>query len=220
MGIRAVIFDLDGTLYNYDKCNVLAEKELFRYIADSLEMTIDEVKRIYYKSKLDIKKQLGNTASSHNRMLYLQKLCEYIGINPTLYVRRFYNVYWDVILKNAQLYQWVIPVFEMLHHSNVSVNIVTDLTSDIQFRKIEALEIGKYIDTITVSEEAGEEKPSERIFNLAISKICVSKDQIAMIGDDINRDIEGARNFGIRSLLYKEGMGIEEILYWIFEGKN
>jgi FMN phosphatase YigB (HAD superfamily) len=38
--VKAIIFDMDGTLYDYDRCNIIAEKRLFEVI--SLKFDISE----------------------------------------------------------------------------------------------------------------------------------------------------------------------------------
>lgn len=48
-------------------------------------------------------------------------------------------------------------------------------------------------------------KPSSEFFALAVESLNLSKEQIAMIGDDIETDIVGARNFGLTAILVKTG---------------
>ena len=71
--------------------------------------------------------------------------------------------------------------------------IITDLTSQIQFRKIIYLGIDQYIDFIVTSEEAGAEKPNEKPFKLALSKISSNPNDVWMVGDNYGKDIVGAK---------------------------
>jgi HAD superfamily hydrolase (TIGR01458 family) len=48
-------------------------------------------------------------------------------------------------------------------------------------------------------------KPSRDFFDLALNDMCVSREQVAMIGDDIQTDVGGAQNSGIRGILVKTG---------------
>ena len=220
MKTKAVIFDLDGTLYSYDDCNAIAEKKLLDSISSSFGIPFTDASLLISNAKASVKENLGNTASSHNRLLYMQKVCEFQGKSVFSYAKRFYDTYWDTMLENMCLFSWVIPVFDELTRRNISIHIITDLTAAIQYRKIERLGIEGYISTFTTSEEAGEEKPSKKIFDVALSKIQAPKDSILIIGDDEKRDIMGAMNFGIRTLHYQEGMGEEDILNTIYSENN
>jgi len=48
-------------------------------------------------------------------------------------------------------------------------------------------------------------KPSIDFFDLAVESLGVAKESVAMIGDDIETDIKGAKNAGISSILVKTG---------------
>ena len=49
-------------------------------------------------------------------------------------------------------------------------------------------------------------KPHKEIFNLALSKIGLSKDQVVMIGDSFETDVKGANNMGIKSIMTMTGI--------------
>ena len=82
------------------------------------------------------------------------------------------------------------------------VCIITDLTAEIQYRKIKKLKLTNLIDFIVTSEEAGIEKPSSNIFELALKKINLKSSEICMIGDSYEKDIVGGINLGIKSFWF------------------
>lgn len=55
-------------------------------------------------------------------------------------------------------------------------------------------------------------KPSRAFFELALQEIGLHRDQVAMIGDDIVTDIEGAQAAGIRGILVRTGKFREQDL--------
>jgi putative hydrolase of the HAD superfamily len=71
--------------------------------------------------------------------------------------------------------------------------IVTDMTAQIQFRKIVYFGLDHYFDFIVTSEEAGFDKPHELPFKIALEKMRLKGDCIWMIGDNPINDIKGAR---------------------------
>lgn len=200
--IKTVVFDLDNTLYDYDYCNRIAEIELYRKMKTYFKIDTINAEKLLADAKRNIKKRLGNTAASHNRLLYMQNICEQLNVKPGLYALKLYNAYWDVVLTNMQRYSYVLPLLETLHKKKLVLGILTDLTAHIQYRKLEALEISDFFDMIITSEEAGEDKPSDKMFNLLFEKTKNNPDELLMIGDSQEKDIAGAQKHGINTILY------------------
>ena len=209
--IKAVIFDLDNTLYDYDLCNAAAEAALYREISDQLKISCETAGAVVKKAKINVKKNLGaEVAASHNRLLYMQNVCEQLGKDPLKYAMRFYNAYWDVMLMEMKLFDYVIPFINTLQGRGMQTGILTDLTAHIQYRKMEALGLTGYVDCLVTSEEAGAEKPSDKIFHLMLKKLKVLPKEALMIGDSQFRDIEGAVSVGMQAVRFEKGMDVYE----------
>lgn len=204
MAIKAVIFDLDNTLYDYDTCNELAEKNLYKTISISFGISEEQAEGLLIQAKRNIKKQLGTeVAASHNRLLYMQNICEQMGKSPLMYSFKFYNAYWDTMLDHMYPFDYVKPLFVELKKRELKIGILTDLTAHIQYRKLEKLEITKWIDCLVTSEEAGAEKPSNKMFDLMLKKLGMCPEEVLMVGDSPKKDIEGANKVGMEGILVK-----------------
>lgn len=208
--MKTIIFDLDNTLYDYSKCNDYAEQFLFLKISSDINVSIDYVEQCLKRAKANVKERLQGTAAEHNRLLYMQEICEEMDISPFVYAVSWYNTYWDSFLSVCTPYDYVIPTLEYLKKININVLILTDLTAMIQFRKINALGIESYIDYIVTSEEVGSEKPSQKMFKRALRKAKCKESEVIMIGDDYEKDIYGAEKNNIRSILYDGNFNIME----------
>lgn len=216
MMIKAVVFDLDNTLYDYDHCNELAEKQLFKCISDNFGISTDEAESLLVTAKKNIKNRLGDgVAASHNRILYMQNLCEQMGKNPLKYARKFYAVYWDTMLDNMKPFGYVKPLFKDLRKDGIKIGILTDLTAYIQYRKIERLDLNDLVDCLVTSEEAGAEKPSEKMFSLMLEKMNINADEVLMVGDSKAKDVDGASNIGMRALLLNKNCNPAEEIWKI-----
>lgn len=79
---------------------------------------------------------------------------------------------------------------------------VTDLTADVQFRKVMKLGLMKYASLMVSSEEAGREKPHPYIFLRALKKLETDPNSAVMIGDSFEKDIEGTLLVGLRAIWY------------------
>ncbi len=216
--IKAVIFDLDNTLYDYDACNATAEKRLFEVMDLDLDVSRQRCVELLKCAKEDIKRKLGDgVAASHNRLLYMQNICEQEGKNPFLYAMKFYNVYWDTMLENMKLFNYVEPLIGELKKREIKIGILTDLTSHIQYRKIVSLGLSEKIDYFVTSEEAGAEKPSEKMFLLMLEKMQLDSSQVLMIGDSYKKDIIGAEHVGMKALHYDGDLDFIEKVIAVLE---
>ena len=80
---------------------------------------------------------------------------------------------------------------------------VTDMQANFQIAKLKKIKLDRYIDFLATSEEAGSEKPSPAIFQLALKKMGLSKKKVVMIGDSKKKDLNGAESFGIKGIYFK-----------------
>lgn len=209
--IKAVTLDLDGTLYDYQACDQYAMQKLKKHCIERFSICAEDFDVIYGKAKEIVKKRLGDTAASHNRMLYMQTFLELICRRPAIHALELYDIYWDTMLENMKLYDYVLPLFRELSGNGIRIAVLTDLTAHIQHRKIQKLQIAEYIDVFVTSEEAGKEKPDGAVYHLLAKKLGLLPDQIIMIGDSEKKDIQGARAAGMYGILYRS-MGSETII--------
>ncbi len=120
---------------------------------------------------MQIKNRLKGTGSSHSRLLYLQRMLEILGLgSQVLLALDFEQTYWRTFLSNAILFDGVKELLEDIRLIGIPTAIVTDLTAQIQFRKIVYFGLEYYFDFIVTSEEARYDKPHEAPFKIAVEK--------------------------------------------------
>lgn len=200
--IKAVILDLDDTLYAYEPLDAEARARVRNYACGQLGITNERYDEAYLFGRNETKRQLGDVGASHNRMLYYQKTLEYLGLSPMPISLRLYETYWGTFLEKMTLFDGVREFIDCLHEHKIKVMICTDLTAHIQHRKIEALGLAKDICCLVTSEEAGKEKPSPEIFGLCLKKLGMLPEEVCCIGDSLVKDVEGAKAAGMRAILF------------------
>src|SRR5262249_39766312 len=87
---------------------------------------------------------------------------------------------------------------------------ITDQTARLQLEKVLRLNLQGYIFAIVSSEEAGYEKPHPRIFELAAEKLSADPSTLCIIGDDWDKDIEGALRYNMQCYWFREGNDLSE----------
>ena len=193
---KGVLLDLDNTLYDYSKSHKAGLKSILDYCENNFDISKSEALSAFNYGRHKVHIELIETASSHNRLLYIQKMLESLEISPFKHALKLYNAYWDTFLEEMKLYDGVV---DFLEKYNGKICIVSDLTAHIQYRKIQKLNIGKYIHFIVTSEESGREKPHAYPFMLALQKLKLTNKEVFMVGDSFKKDIVGALNMGIES---------------------
>lgn len=196
--------DLDDTLYEYEPCNKLGIQNFISYCQANLGISEVEALSQFQSARKIINQRLHGQAASHSRLLYAKEFCEKIGIDASNHAIAMESSYWEPFLNQMKLRENALEFLRLLKRNTKKIAIVTDLTTKVQLEKLKRLEINSFIDVIITSEEAGAEKPSTSIFQLAADKLEIVKDRTVMIGDNYEKDILGAQNFGISAFWYNE----------------
>jgi len=198
----AIFFDLDNTLYPYRAAHEAGTAAVLAK-ATKIGIGSEEFDAAFTRARTDIKSQLGHTASSHSRLLYFQRTLEYLGLrSQSLLSLEFEQTYWGGYLAATELREGVLDFLDQLSRFDIRRVLVTDLTTQIQFRKLVYLELDQRFEFIVTSEESGEDKPHPAGFELAVDKLGLPEEpdgsryrngEIWMIGDSLGSDIVGAK---------------------------
>ena len=190
----AVLFDTDNTLYPYDPAHAAAQQAVKEKVMGTFSISAKDFDVAFKEGRKQIKTRLGHTASSHSRLLYLQRMLEIMGLgSQVLLALDFEQTYWRTFLANAAIFDDVKELLDDLRLLGIPTAIVTDLTAQIQFRKVVYFGLDHYFNFIVTSEEAGFDKPHEAPFQIALEKMQPKGDCIWMIGDNPINDIRGSK---------------------------
>jgi len=206
----AILFDTDNTLYHYDPAHKAAQLAVKNKVIRTTSIKPEEFDRAFHDARNQVKARLKDTASSHSRLLYLQRMLELLGLgSQVLLALDFEQTYWRTFLSHAVLFDEVKELLDDLRLLGIPTAIVTDLTAQIQFRKIVYFGLDRYFDYIVTSEEAGFDKPHSAPFQIALEKMQPKGDCVWMIGDNPINDIRGARDQIKAITLQKIHQGVE-----------
>ncbi len=206
----AFLFDTDNTLYAYEPAHAAAQQAVRDKVVHTLAISSKDFDKAFEEARRQVKFRLKNTASSHSRLLYMQRMLEIMGLgSQVLMALDFEQTYWRTFLSSATLFDDVKGLLDDIRLLGIPTAIVTDLTAQIQFRKVVYFGLDRYFDFIVTSEEAGFDKPHEAPFQIAIEKMQPKGSCIWMIGDNASNDIQGAREKINAVTLQKIHAGVE-----------
>jgi len=153
------IFDLDNTLYDYEIPNASGEAALISFLSKYLGKAELEVSRVFEESRHRVKDRLSTTASSHSRLLYIRELLVQLDIQTNAaFALECEQVFWRDYFQKTQLFPGVEELLSVLRLAKTRLVLVTDLSSQIQLRKLAWLGLDKTFELIITSEEAGGDK--------------------------------------------------------------
>jgi HAD superfamily hydrolase (TIGR01549 family) len=197
--LKGILLDLDDTLYaykpchqaGYEACKALANK---KYTVSNLDF--DSAWKL---GRDKVHYDLHGQGACHSRLLYAQKTSENLfGKSNPVFALEMEATYWSVFLETMAFKPGVEDFLKEAKAKGIKMCIVTDLTAQIQMQKWVKLDLGRYIDFLVSSEEAGIEKPGNYMFELALEKLGAKVEECIMIGDSEEKDIKGAEAMGIK----------------------
>lgn len=201
-GAKGLLLDLDNTVYAYQPAHEAALKACeSEYMNHGFQTAFKDA---YLHARNTVHHRLDGQAGMHARLLYFQQLFEDVSGSTRFDLSlKFEELYWQTFMSHMHPDEKVIQLIDFCNNGGIPVCIVTDLTAQIQHRKILKLNLQNQIKFMVSSEESGIEKPAAAIFRLALGKLQMSAEEVAMLGDSQSKDIAGAESLGIKSLLYK-----------------
>jgi FMN phosphatase YigB (HAD superfamily) len=154
-----VIFDLDNTLYDYESANSAGEKALINFLHENLKISNSELTAHLIDSRKSVKLTLGATAASHSRLMYIREFLNSNDLNVyATFALECEQVFWRSYMDKMVLFEGVVEFVNYLRLSRSKLVLITDLSTQIQIRKLAWLGLEKAFELIITSEEAGGDK--------------------------------------------------------------
>ena len=197
----AIVIDFDNTLYDYGICNSRAQDVAAEMVSKELGASKAQVLRSIESSRTKVKNRLGSVASSHSRILYLQEALIEMGFASKPYVAlKYEQTYWSEFLIEMKPFLGARDFLDSARFQKIPLVMVTDLTSQIQIRKLIYLGWELTFDYVITSELVGSEKESGVPFDFALDLLTeAERENVWFIGDqafDVP-DINALKNSGV-----------------------
>jgi putative hydrolase of the HAD superfamily len=213
MEIRALLFDVNGTLIDIETDEWM--EEAYRAVAhfltyQGISLRRGEVRDLYF---LIMKEQFAASREVYPEFDAVAVWREVIRRCATDYTRSL----------DPQKLQHV-PLFLAEAHRGISrkrlvafpqtqevlcylktryrLAVVTDAQSPWAIPELRAVGLADYFAPIIISGDYGYRKPDPRLFQAALSELQVSPEEAIFVGGDRFRDILGARQVGMKTILF------------------
>lgn len=217
--IKAVIFDIDGTMYDYALGNRLGLAALEDYGRRVLGVGEESLREAVRQAEKELGERLSGTAASHNRLVRIQRALELLNKPPFPHALWMAGCYWNTLLDSARPFPGLLDCLCDLKEKGFLIGAGSNMTALLQYKKLERLGAAPFIHWILTSEEAGTEKPDPCFFKLCAEKSGCRPWECLFIGDSLKHDALGARAAGMESLLFDPEKGdIRDYRSWREQG--
>lgn len=225
MAIKILLWDIDGTILNFEKAEEAAIRKGFE--ENNLGVCTDRMLADYKQINKGYWEALERGEMTKEQILigrFIEFFTKYnLDTSKADMFNRGYQVdLGDTICFNDDAYDLLVQL-----NKKYKQYAVTNGTAVAQHRKIDRSGIGEILEKCFISEEVGYEKPSEKFFEAVFEEIgikpsgesfkneklsdentpkseavTVNRDEILIIGDSLTSDIKGGNNCGIKTCWY------------------
>ena len=200
--VKDIFFDLDHTLWDFDKNSMLAFKRVFKKFKITIEF--DAFLKIYEPINIEYwKKYREDKVSKEN--LRRGRLIDSFNFFDLIYstekIDEIADAYIQELPFDNHLFEGAVEILDYLI-LKYKLHIITNGFEEVQHKKLKNSGIDHYFSTVTTSEEVGLKKPNPKVFLTALNKANSFPTQSVMIGDSLEADILGANNIGMQTIFY------------------
>jgi len=192
--IKAVLFDIDDTLYDTSGFAKLARKAALNVMIDAgLPLSTDEA----YTLLREIIAEYGSNYDKHFNVLTKKVFGEEKPLLIALGMITYHNVKFALL----RLFPQTTKTLIYLKKQGYNLGVISNGITIKQWEKLIRLDLHHFFDHVITSEEAGVEKPDKKIFEVALEKMGSTAEESVMIGNKFSEDIMGALNSDISAIL-------------------
>lgn len=185
--MKAIIFDLDDTLYNEKDFVYGGFKEVALYLENKYKINNDKI----YNHMIEILRSEG-------RGNIFNRICDEFHFNED--ILKLVEIYRNA-KPNLRLYE---DAESFLKHNarKYKLGLITDGLYYVQWNKIDLLNIQKYFDEIIVTDDHGKDfwKPSKGPYIRMSQVLNIPFDKMVYIGDNPNKDFYAAKKLGMLTI--------------------
>ena len=222
MIVRGIICDINGTLVdiNTDEGN----EQIYRSISHMLKYygirtSRGDVREGYYQILKDQRRAGGEPFPEYDavavwREFLISRLARSGATLPKTKLAQLPHflaeLYRGISLNRLELYPDVREVLGELRQ-RYRLAALSDAQTAWAVPEMRLVGIEEYFFPIVVSGDLGYRKPDPRIFALTLKRMHLPPEEVVLVGNDMYRDIYGARQAGLRTVFFATGQGQQQM---------
>ena len=200
--IRAVLFDLDDTLFDHRRSARAALQEVHHVHAPGFDFAAFERHHAHFLEEMHLEVLAGRIGLDDARRERFRKVFAALGVrldDPQVYAVA--AAYRDGYMSARRPLDGAPELLACLK-PRVSIVIVTNNLLEEQQDKLTHCGLDSFVDVLIASEDVGVAKPDPGIFQIALARAGVDAAGAVMVGDAWVNDVTGARAAGIAAVWF------------------
>ena len=200
--IKHVFFDLDHTLWDFDRNSALTFDKIFKM--HNVDISLDVFLEVYKPINLNYWKRYSDDNIDKLELRYGRLRDTFRDINFSVDETLIHNISTDYMAHLSSFGHLFEGTLELLKYlqPKYQLHIITNGFEEAQLKKMNASAITSYFNTITNAEVVGFKKPNPIIFDHALKIANAQSKESIMIGDNYEADILGALNVGYDAIFF------------------
>ncbi len=223
LSIEAIAFDVNGTLVEIETDEGM--EEMFRAAGHYLTYQGIDLRRNEIRDRYThlVKEQQRTSPEEHPEFDAVGVWRTIVDEHATAFTRTLpaekrtqiplflAEMYRGISRRRLRLYPFVRDVLDVLR-TRYPLALVTDAQSAYARGELHQVGLLEYFDPIVVSGDHGFRKPDRRLFQLALDGLGTPAERTLFVGNDMHRDIFGAREAGMPTVMFDSAQGTKEHL--------
>jgi putative hydrolase of the HAD superfamily len=188
---KAILFDLDGTLFDRDGCfRELVERQ-YVFFGETLAHIPRET---YIERVIEL--------DAHG---YVDKAVVYRDVArlfelPDAFAQRLLEHFRETYTSLCRGFPEIPSALAALRAKGLKLGVITNGSTQMQEMKIRQLGFEDFFDCVLISDREGLRKPDPRIFELALERLGVTAGEAWYVGDHPVADVRGAFDAGLTAV--------------------
>jgi putative hydrolase of the HAD superfamily len=181
--IKAVIFDMDNTLFDF----VAAKLHACKQVAEFMGREDGEMLFEYF---------LHGGRGFENHENIRDYLVDRVSFSAEAYLKCI-SIYQEEKLSVLVPYPGIHDILREMRRKSVKMAVLTDAHQDNALLRLKKLDLVRYFDHIITIDMTGAKKPALEPFLLALQMLGTIPEETLLIGDSIRRDIAPGKILGM-----------------------
>ncbi|MEA2095339.1 MAG: YjjG family noncanonical pyrimidine nucleotidase [Candidatus Cloacimonadota bacterium] len=206
MKYKLVLFDADGTLFDFDTAERQAFEKTFKQfgITENLRQLHKEYEIINMRIWRDFEQKKITSKELRIERFHRFFSKENLPLDPVV----FSPIYLKYLSEGTHLLPGAEEIVSFLF-GKCELALATNGLADVQNPRFADSDLAKFFQHIFISEEIGHPKPDPEFFEHIFCKL-PHKESSIIIGDNLTSDIMGGNNFGIDTCWFNPNKRINE----------
>src|SRR3990167_2948644 len=193
--IKAIIFDLDDTLYDCSGTLVVRGR---RQVAKTIARLINSSEEEAYQLQLDMEEKYGVKANIYEKIVSHYHL-------PSTYAQELLEEFVYVDISDITVFPDVMDTMIQLKGRGYRMVLVTSGDKEIQRKKIDVLGLNnRYFDDIVITER-NKGQPKKACFQEIMKRYDLQPEEVICVGDKIDDELAASKSLGMFTIMFEHG---------------